>query len=317
MTTDSFEGIDCVADFQCEQWSGQCNHQTQKCVIGTLPEVEDAFLQCYLSKMGSSLEEYLRLNVLPPEATSAPLHSTEFFMGLKSAATVEDCVSIDDALDLSFRERYVWSATSIACKADVLGLPEDDIEGINALCPDGHCLGTSCRQSSAQCFKICEPAYNFHPSSEDECISSSTVCPVTGLPGDDCEGNYCMYCPGGEGEECVYVPGDQDFCENTVACEVDGKLVLGLTEEECNAQSGSCSVECLGESCRSLDKLSGACLASVDSETLCENLNSISGVEATWYDDSICVVNAETEATCTEVHQYFFFQQKVFPFIFF
>ena len=55
------------------------------------------------------------------------------------------------------------------------------------------------------------------------------------------------------------------------------------------AQIGSCSVDCPGESCRSLDGLNGVCLATVSSETLCENLNSISGVDAVWYEDTICV----------------------------
>ena len=298
---DDFKGIDCVADFECEEWSGRCNHQTKKCMLETTSEVEDAYLECYISKMSSSLEEYLRLNVLPPEvAESASRDSEEFFLALKVAALVDDCVATNEPLDIFLRSRYVWTAP-IACKARVLDLPEDDVEGINAVCPDGNCLGTFCRESSASCFRNCEPSYVFHESSESECLS--TVCPVAdGLPGDECVGTYCLYCPGGEDEDCIYVPGDQEFCENTVACELgDGGVVFGLTDEECDAQTGSCSVDCPGESCRSLDGLNGVCLATVDSETLCENLNSISGVNAIWYEDSICVVNAETLSTCTEV----------------
>ena len=224
-----------MADFECGEWSGRCNHQTKKCVLGeTTSEVEDAYLQCYISKMSSSLEEYLRVNILPPEVESAPRDSEEFFLGLKSAALVNDCVATNEPLDIFLRSRYVWTA-AISCKARILGLSEDDVEGINALCPARCCLGTVCRESSAQCFRNCEPLYVFHESSESECSSSSTVCPVAGLPGDECEGTYCLYCPGGEDEDCIYVPGDQDFCENTVACELeDGGVVFGLTEEECD-----------------------------------------------------------------------------------
>ena len=302
--TDDFKGIDCVTDFQCEQWSGKCNYQTNKCVLDTTPEVEDTFLRCYISKMSSSFEEYLRLNVLPPEAASAPRDSEEFFLGLKSSATMEDCVAVGDALDISMRSRFIWSSI-VACKADVLGLPVDDIEGINALCPDGYCLGSSCKQSTAQCFYTCEPSYDLVLSSEEECTAASIVCPVTGLS-DECDESHCVYCPGGEGEDCINVPGDQDFCENTVACELqDGQIVFDLSEEECTALTGSCSVDCFGESCRSLDKQKGVCLATVGSENLCENLNNIDGIAAVWYDDTICVV--ETETTCTEVYSFLLF----------
>ena len=71
-----------MADFQCEQWSGKCNHQTKKCVLGTTSEVEDGFLRCYISKMSPSLEDYLRLNILPEEASFASRDSEIFFLGL-------------------------------------------------------------------------------------------------------------------------------------------------------------------------------------------------------------------------------------------
>ena len=312
--TENFEGIDCVADFECEQWSGRCNHQNKKCMLGgTTSQVEDAYLQCYISKMSSSLEEYLRVNVLPPEAASQPRDSEGFFLGLKSVARVDDCIAIDDPLDIFLRSRYVWTASD-ACKANILGLSEDDVESANALCPPGYCLGTSCRQSTAQCYRACEPRYIFHPSSELECSLSSTICPVTGLPGE-CEGSYCVYCPGGEDEEgCQYVAGDQDFCENTVACELlDGSVVFGLTEGECDSQTGSCSVDCPGESCRSLDGVYGVCLATVSSESLCNSFNSFSGVDAVWYEDTICVISTQSSSSCSEVFQFpFSFQHPTF-----
>ena len=268
--------------------------------------------------MSSSLEEYLRQNVLPANAVSAPRDSEVFFLGLKSAATVDDCVAMNDPFDIFSRSHFLWTAP-ISCKAQVLGLPPDDVEGINEACPDGYCLGTSCRQSSAQCFRRCGVIYAFRGSSESECTSSSTVCSVKGIPdGDECEGNYCVYCPGGKDGDCIHVPGDQDFCENTVACElVDGRLLFGMTEEECDAQTGFCSVDCPGESCRSLDGLYGVCLATVGTETLCGDLNSISGVEAVWYEDAICVVDAETLSTCTEVLSIFLFFNFTFYNFFF
>ena len=299
-----------MVDSQCEQWSGRCNHQTHKCELATTSEVEDAYLRCYISKMSSSLEEYLRLNVLPPVATSEPGDSEAFFVGLKSAASVDDCIATNDPLDISLRSRYVWTA-SVACKAGILGLPADDVEGVNELCPPGYCLGTACKQSPEQCFVACEAHYALESSSESECTSSSTACPVSGLPGGECAGSYCAYCAGGEGdEECQYVAGDQDFCENTVACELkDGSVVFGLSEEECDAQSaGYCSVDCPGESCRSLAGSNGACLATVSSESLCDDLNSFSGVNAVWYEDTICIISSGVdEVTCDEVSFHFFF----------
>ena len=308
-----FDGANCATDSECDQWSGNCNHLTGKCELGTTPEVEDAYLRCYISEISSSLEEYLRLNVLPPEAASAPRDSEEFFLGLKSAATVDDCVAPNDPLDILFRSRYVWTARD-SCKATILGVPEDDVEAINELCPPGYCLGTGCRQSTAQCFRQCEPIYVF-ASSESESECTSVVCPVSGLPdGSDCEGSYCVYCPGGEGEECQYVSGDQDFCENSVACELMDGSTIFVTKEECDAQTGFCSVECPGESCRSLAGLDGVCSATVSSETLCVDLNSISGVEAVWYEDSICVITAEDEATCDEVKPFYLFFLSFFFF---
>ena len=320
-----------MADFQCEQWSGKCNHQTKKCVLGTTSEVEDGFLRCYISKMSPSLEDYLRSNILPKEASFASRDSEIFFLGLKSVALVDDCIATNEPLDIFLRSRYVWTALeSLTCKAEVLGLPVDDIESVNEICPPGYCLGTSCKQSGAQCYTRCLPLYVFHASSEVECSSSSIVCPVTGLPESDggggsddadddkCkEGNYCVYCPGGEDEECIYVPGDQDFCENTVACELgDGDIIFGLSAENCYAQTGHCSTDCPGESCRSLDRLRGVCLVAVDSESLCEGFNKISNVEAVWYEDSICVVNANTLESCIEV-LFLFLLPILFLFFFF
>ena len=307
-TTDKFEGIDCIADSDCEQWSGKCNHQTKKCVLGTTPEVEDAYLRCYISQITSSLEDYLRLNVL--SSSSAPLDSEEFFLGLKSAATVDDCVALEDPLDIFLRSRYVWTVAD-DCKAFILDLDSEnvDVDSVNALCPPEYCLGTSCRASNAQCYFACGPLYVLHESSESECSSSSTVCPVSGIPGGECEGSYCVYCPGGDEEDCQYVEGDQDFCEKTVACELeDDSVIFGLTEAECNEQTGYCSVDCAGESCRSLAGLAGVCLATASSsDTLCEDLNDISGVEAVWFDDTICVISAESESTCAQVSFVFFF----------
>ena len=127
---DVFEGIDCVSDFECEEWSGRCNHKSKKCMLETTSKVEDSFLECYISSMSPSLEEYLRLNVLPQEVASSPVDSQEFFIGLKSAATVDDCVATNDPLDILLRSRYVWTAL-LSCQAEVLGVPEDDVEAIN------------------------------------------------------------------------------------------------------------------------------------------------------------------------------------------
>ena len=177
-------------------------------MLGGTEETEDAYLRCYIERMSPSLEDYLRRLILPPEL-SGPRDTEEFFLELKAAATVNDCIAENEPLDIFLRSRYVWTAL-ISCQASVLGLAEGDVEGIQALCPSGYCLGTACRQSTAQCFRFCEPIYKYFPSDESECIESSTICPITGLPGE-CEGSHCMYCPGGEEEGCQYVSGDQDF----------------------------------------------------------------------------------------------------------
>ena len=284
---------------------------------GTTSKVEDSFLECYISSMSPSLEEYLRLNVLPQEVASSPVDSQEFFIGLKSAATVDDCVAMNDSLDILLRSRYVWTAL-LSCQAEVLGVPEDDVEAINALCPPGYCLGTSCLQSTQQCYRACEPNYVFHESFESECSLSLTVCPVSGIPGGDCEGNSCVYCPGGNEEDCQYIEGDEDFCENTVACELkDGSVVFGLSETECNEQSGYCSVDCPGQSCRSWDGFDGVCLATVSSESLCEDLNSFPEVDAVWYEDTICAISSQSQSTCAEVFLFLFLFFFLFSFSFF
>ena len=131
---------------------------------------------------------------------------------------------------------------------------------------------------------------------------------MSGIPGGDCEGSYCVYCPGGNEEDCQYVEGDEDFCENTVACELkDGSVVFGLSETECNEQSGYCSVDCPGQSCRSWDGFDGVCLAIISSESLCEDLNSFPEVDAVWYQDTICVISSQSQSTCAEVFFFFFF----------
>ena len=190
----------------------------------------------------------------------------------------------------------------INAKLKFLGFLKDDTDQINELCPDGVCLGEACRQSTAQCFVSCEPRYEFTPASEADCLSGGTGCQVSGIPGGGCDGEYCVYCPGGDTQECQYVALNQGDCESTVACELDdGSVLFGLTEEECNDQSGYCTVDCPGESCRSLEGIFGVCLASVGSETACNNLNSIGGVEAVWYDGSICVISTDTEDSCAQV----------------
>ena len=109
--------------------------------------MEDAFLHCYIDRMGSSLEDYLRRTVLPPSLDNYTKDSQTFFEKLKKAASVNDCVSEYNALDISRRSRYVWAGSSLECEAQVLGLTlPDDVEQVMEECPPGVCLGTSCRQ---------------------------------------------------------------------------------------------------------------------------------------------------------------------------
>jgi hypothetical protein len=123
------------------------NFHTGRCVLNSIDQAEDDFLNCYIDRMGSSLEDYLRRTVLPSSLSNYSKYSTEFVNALKLAASEDDCVSEYNALDISRRSRYVYDGSSDQCKAEVLGLtlPEDYAK-LNAECPSKYCLGTSCRQ---------------------------------------------------------------------------------------------------------------------------------------------------------------------------
>jgi hypothetical protein len=97
--------------------------------------------------MSASLEDYLRYVVFPSTLSDYSKYSDEFKSTLKLAASVDDCVSEYNALDVSRRTQYVYDASSNQCKADALGLtlPADKAE-LEAECPAKSCLGTSCRQ---------------------------------------------------------------------------------------------------------------------------------------------------------------------------
>ena len=142
-------------------------------------QVEDQFLTCYILKMSSSEEFYLkflfclsnnfylsenmkektehnfkeinfllfnRRNILPANAINYPKTSPEFFQALKQAATVRDCVDPENPLDISHRTRYKYEASDLGCFTEKLGFQyPEELDLALAACPTSSCLGTFCQ----------------------------------------------------------------------------------------------------------------------------------------------------------------------------
>jgi hypothetical protein len=127
------------------------------CALPPLAEVENAYLECYLEKMSSSTEYYVRYQILPNPMESAARNSSEFFLAVRAAAAVPDCVDQSAALDITQRTRYIWKGTSLQCQIEALGLPNEGANAaavVDALCPPQYCLGNRFRLvgSLALCF---------------------------------------------------------------------------------------------------------------------------------------------------------------------
>jgi len=114
------------------------------CTLPSLTNVENSYLQCYLSKMSSFTEYYIRHQILPDPMESYARNSSEFFLAVRSAASVGDCVNPLSPLDITKRTRYVWNGISVECMANVLGISNstDMTEYlVESICPPQYCLG--------------------------------------------------------------------------------------------------------------------------------------------------------------------------------
>ena len=186
--------------------------KSKTCALPPLSSVGDSYLKCYLSKMSSSTEYYIRHSVLPDPLSSFSRDSPEFFSAVRLAASAADCVNPSSALDISKRSRYVWEADSIQCMRDALRLNNASKvtdEMVLELCPPQFCLGflydficfilihfdsdTTCLMPGDQCYALCATSFEFEPSSEANC--SESTCP---LENANCNNqDVCAYCNDG------------------------------------------------------------------------------------------------------------------------
>ena len=76
----------CDSDEDCTNWLGTCG-STGYCDLPTLSVVEDQYLTCYINRMSSVTEDYLRREVLGRELENAPKSSPEFYDAVRLAAS--------------------------------------------------------------------------------------------------------------------------------------------------------------------------------------------------------------------------------------
>lgn len=138
-----YEGIPCSIDSDCGSFLGICDMIHNVCSLPSLSVVEDAFLNCYISRMSTSTEYYIRHNVLTDPLSNISKNSKEFFDAVRLAASQPDCVNSLSPLDLTKRSKYVWEGSSIECMAGALNLSNttNATEEVMNLCPSRYCLG--------------------------------------------------------------------------------------------------------------------------------------------------------------------------------
>jgi len=291
-----FRGIPCSEDSECDSLRGICYQNY--CVVSPLEEFEDQFLACYIRKMSSSTESFLKANILPPKVADFPKTSPEFYEALKEAATVRDCVNPENPLEIAHRTGYAFTTWNRACLTELLGLsyPEDVDEALT-ICPPEMCLGSFCQKSMTGCHELCYDRYDYvEATDEPKCVTENS---------GECTGSYCLYCPPNGDLPCMEVPGieDQASCDSAIACELpDGSIDFTLTESECRETDVQCTTECAGESCESIGNMKGVCYAfDVDSSVSCELYGSENSVVTEWYQNSLCVLDAvSSQDSCSQ-----------------
>ena len=112
----------CAQDSDCP--SGICNRYLGTCALPDYQETEDSFLNCFISRMSSLTEEYLRENVFPEskDLEIAARESPEFLAAVRAAATHMDCVNTENALDFSQMTHKQLSVPSDCSRDYVLDL---------------------------------------------------------------------------------------------------------------------------------------------------------------------------------------------------
>ena len=84
--SEGFVGIACRSDKDCANWLGTCG-SGGFCNLPALSTLEDQYLHCYINQMSSTLEDYLRREVLSKELDEVSKTSPEFFEALRLAAS--------------------------------------------------------------------------------------------------------------------------------------------------------------------------------------------------------------------------------------
>jgi len=152
-----------------------------------------------------------------------------------------------------------------------------------------NCLGTAtcrlrddiCRLSYQSCI-----TQRWETATQSACTALNSTCSVSNAP--NCTGEYvCSYCPGGS-SSCVIVPGvtSESECSSLVACELKDGSIEYVTEEQCSQTFGTCTSDCIGQSCRSFDGLSGVCVLGNVSGTSCVSNGGL------WYQNTTCILTS-------------------------
>ena len=304
------QGVRCTTDSDCAQIPPfHCDRIHNVCALPSPKEVDDAYLKCYIDRMDSVTESLLRGSF--PALVDYGRDDYEFFEIVRQGSGYPQCSSTRFALETRYRFGFIYDAPSLSCKADVLGLtlPQDTAQVLSE-CGMQRCLDTTCSFVPKECYERCQAKVNFDYSVFLGCPETQS-CNVD-IPEEECNGKFvCAYCPPRAfSSQCVHLPGidTPEECSSAIVCELaNGEIVTGLSDEECLRTQGSCSVDCEGQMCMSLNQLPGICATDLPaSQVECDNLAVATGEVTLWYTEfsgeSICVFpNVENEEECDEV----------------
>ena len=266
-------------------------------------------MKCYIDRMDSVTESLLRGSF--PALANYSRNDDEFFDIVRQGSSIAQCSSTKFALENRYRFGFLYDAPSLSCKADALGLtlPQDTAQ-ILSVCGSQRCLDTTCSFIPKECYEKCQAKVTFDYAAFVECPLTQS-CNVN-LPDVECNGGFvCAYCPPGAfATQCVHLPhiDTPEECSSATVCELaNGEIVVGLSEEACLQTQGSCSVDCEGEMCMSLNQLPGMCTARwPTTQSDCDDLAMVTGEATVWYTEfggeNLCVFqNVDHEEECDEV----------------
>lgn len=280
----------------------------------SLSVVEEQFVRCYIDRMSSITEDYIRRRVLPERLGSVDKDSEEFYLAIREMARDADCVNENNAFDVGYRRRLLLLDRYAELSNPICVY--DEYLCAYASCPLRYnCLSLSCRMANnLGCSSTLQVTKGIMQSSEATCPTDEGICSFENVNLEAClEGrNVCGYCrerelgESGEDEACIALPEvmSQQECSATVACELpDGTVTTASSEEECRSSHGECSVPCEGFSCKSNNGITGVCyIASAETQSECLSAGEVATFTAVWENDEICALsNVSSEADCNQV----------------